>query len=193
MRIMSEVQLLDISNGPDAIDTLTRAHDVDVVIRFGSGVYPGYKVDRLFDVDAVPLCSPRLLQHPDHPLLTPEDLKHQILLHDETNYRGRPTWENWLSHYRVKGVNPKRGLHFNHVLMAMEAAIDAQGVLLSMERLARIDIAEGRLCIPFDMRLPLKHAYHVIRPTSTRNYKAVSQFTDWLLAEAEADTESARA
>lgn len=189
MRIMSDVQLLNVTNGPDAIDMLTRAHDVDVVIRFGSGNYPGYEVDRLFSVDAVPLCSPKLIETGKHPVLSPDDLKYQTLLHDDTNYRGRPTWENWLSHYDVKGVNPKRGLHFNHVLMAMEAAIDGQGVLLSMERLANIDIAENRLCIPFDLRLPLEHAYHVIRPESTSNRKSVLLFTDWLLAEAELDAQ----
>ena len=184
MCIMSDLQLLDVSSGADVIDRLTRAHDVDVVVRFGSGVYPGYRVDRLFEVDAVPLCSPRLTEQGEHPLKSTVDLKYHTLLHDETNYRGRPSWPDWLAHYGVKGVDERRGLHFNHVLMALEAAIDGQGVLLSMERLARFDLLENRLCIPFDLRLPLKHAYYVIRPESTSNLRAVTLFTDWLLEEA---------
>lgn len=188
LRIMSDVKLLDTVSGVDAVDLLSRSHDVDVVIRFGSGNYPGYQVDRLLDVEAVPLCSPKLLEIPEHPLLTPEDLKFHTLLHDDTNYRGRPNWSNWLAHYGIRGVNHKRGLHFNHVLMGMEAAIEGQGVLLSMERLARLDIAEGRLCIPFDLRLSLEHAYYVVRPGQSRLHKAVASFTDWLMEEARQDS-----
>ncbi len=184
MRIMSDVKLMDVKRGVDAVDQLTRSHDVDIVIRFGSGRYPGYQVEKLFDVEAVPLCSPKLLESDKHPLKNPADLRHHTLLHDDTNYSGRPSWSNWLSHYGVTGVNAKRGLHFNHVLMAMEAAIDGQGVLLSMERLARLDLAENRLCIPFDMSLPLVHAYHVICPKSTSNQRAVKLFTAWLREEA---------
>lgn len=187
MRIMSDVQLVNIKHGPDVMDKLTRAHDVDVVIRFGSGNYSGYVVDRLFNVDAVPLCSPRLLENRDHPLISSDDLKYHTLLHDDTDYRGRPTWVDWLKRYKVKDVNHRRGLHFNHVLMALEAAIDGQGVLLSMERLARTDLTEGRLCIPFDMRMELKHAYYVVRPPSTSNRPAVKQFVDWVMQEAESE------
>ncbi|MCB1755303.1 MAG: transcriptional regulator GcvA [Gammaproteobacteria bacterium] len=184
LKVMSDVKLLGASSGMDAIDRLSRGHDVDVVIRFGSGNYPGYRVDRLLDVEAVPLCSPALVEQGEHPLRRPADLRFHTLLHDDTDYRGRPSWANWLAHYGVKGVNHKRGLHFNHVLMAMGAAIDGQGVLLSMERLARKDIAEKRLCIPFDLRLPLEHAYHVIRTESSGRRRAVKHFIDWLLEEA---------
>jgi len=38
-----------------------KEHNVDVAIRFGSGNYPGCQVERLMDVDAMPLCSPSLL------------------------------------------------------------------------------------------------------------------------------------
>src|SRR5262245_56143132 len=34
---------------------------LDLAIGFGDGVYPGCRVDKLFPVSAIPLCSPRLL------------------------------------------------------------------------------------------------------------------------------------
>lgn len=185
MRIMSDVQLLDVTSGMEAIERLTRSHEVDVIIRFGSGDYPGYHVDRLFDVGGIPLCSPTLLNDPDRPPLNePADLARQVLLHDDTDYPGRPTWEAWLQTYGIEGVNPRRGLHFNHVQMAMEAAIDGQGILLSMDELARLDVAEGRLAVPFDMRLPLEHSYHVVRNDTAHARRSVRQFVDWLLQEA---------
>lgn len=183
MHITSNVQLINLANGPETIDRLIRAHNADVVIRFGSGNYPAYEVDRLFDVEAVPLCSPRLLDATPYPLRSVTNLGHHTLLHDETDYRGRPAWSNWLARYPVDGVDVKRGLHFNHILMAMEAAIDAQGVLLGMDCLARGDIAEGRLCIPFDKRLPLEHAFHVVRPRATGRQYAIDGFVEWLLEE----------
>ncbi|HPY41315.1 MAG TPA: LysR family transcriptional regulator, partial [Thiolinea sp.] len=66
-----------------------------------------------------------------------------------------------------------------------------QGVLLSMDALARHDIDAGRLCIPFPLSMPLEHAYHVIRPkSSTTNQRAASAFIAWVLAEAEEQEES---
>ncbi|MDO6460037.1 transcriptional regulator GcvA [Granulosicoccaceae sp. 1_MG-2023] len=185
MRIMSDVQLLDVNSGMEAIERLTRTHEVDVVIRFGSGDYPGYHVDRMFDVEGVPLCSPVLLSDPKRPrLCQPQDLARHVLLHDDTDYPGRPTWAAWLETYAVSGVNPRRGLHFNHVQMAMEAAIDGQGILLSIDELARFDVGEGRLVVPFDMRLPLEHSYHVVRSETAQQRRPVRQFVRWLLKEA---------
>jgi LysR family glycine cleavage system transcriptional activator len=124
-------------------------------------------------------------------LREPSDLRFHTLLHDDTPYVGRPNWERWLQLAKVEGVDSKRGLHFNHVSLAMEAAIDGQGVLLSMDELAQHDIEAGRLCIPFPLSMPLEHAYHIIRPKSaTSNQRAASAFIAWVLAEAEDQEEN---
>ena len=185
MRISGDAQLVDATHDHADLDELFRSHDIDVMVRFGSGHYTGCEVTKLFTAQAVPLCNPRLLNDQSRPLNTPTDLAHHTLLHDDTPYPGRPSWEKWLQKYSVPGIDVRRGLHFNQVSLAMDAAVDGQGVLLSIDALAYHDIAAGRLCVPFDLKMPLEHAYYVIRPDSaTANQEATDSFTNWIISEA---------
>lgn len=183
MQITGDDTLITSRNSSANMDDWFRNDKIDVIIRFGSGNYPGYRVDKLFDVSAVPLCSPKLLSEGEHPLKTPDDLRHHTLLHDDTGYAGRPSWANWLELADVEGVDTRRGLHFNHVLLVLAGAIDEQGVGLSMEPLAQYDIDAGRLCIPFDLKMPLENAYYVIRPEQESGNESVEAFVSWILEE----------
>jgi LysR family glycine cleavage system transcriptional activator len=100
---------------------------------------------------------------------------------------GRPSWTKWAEKFAVEGIDSHhRGLHFNQISLALAAALDGQGVLLSMDALAGNDIEAGRLCIPFDMKMPLDHAYYVIRPkNATTNQDAADTFIDWIISEAD--------
>ncbi|MGK0269382.1 MAG: LysR family glycine cleavage system transcriptional activator [Cocleimonas sp.] len=167
-----------------SMEELFRSEDADVVIVFGSGDYPGFAVHKLFSVKAVPVCSPALLNNPDKPLNSPEDLIHHTLLHDNTPYKGRPQWNKWLKQEGIKGIDYDRGLKFNYISLAIDSAIDGQGVLLSIEAMARKDIEEGRLCVPFDISLPLEMSYYAIHPESADyNHHAVDSFIEWIAKE----------
>ena len=62
LRISGSVSLIDsAATAPSLSAETLKEHNVDVAIRFGSGNYPGCQVERLMDVDAMPLCSPSLL------------------------------------------------------------------------------------------------------------------------------------
>ena len=53
----------DQAVGADAFEPVDlRQEDSLVVIRFGSGLYPGYQVDRMFGSDYIAVCSPKLLE-----------------------------------------------------------------------------------------------------------------------------------
>lgn len=191
MQISGNAGLVDPSENSGtklSMEKLFRSNDVDVVIRFGSGNYPGCIVHKLLTSKAIPLCSPDLLDDPDKPLKTPEDLKQHTLLHDNTDYKGRPEWRKWFKSVGITDAKVDRGLRFNHISMAMDAAIDGQGVLLGIEALARNDIAAGRLCSPFDLSVPLKRSYYVIQPESVdSNQHAVDAFIEWILEEAKSE------
>lgn len=186
MHINSEANLVDKAGSQmGSMEELFRSSGVDVMIRFGSGNYSEGKVTKLFSVDAVPLCSPQLLTSGEHPLKHPDDLKYHTLLHDDTGYEGRPDWNKWFKQEGVNDVSASRGLFFNQVSLAMEAAIDGQGVMLAIKALAKYDIEAGRLCIPFDRSVPLEAAYYVIQPESAEfNHHAIDVFVAWLQDEA---------
>ncbi|MBT8433383.1 MAG: LysR family transcriptional regulator, partial [Gammaproteobacteria bacterium] len=119
---------LDISASPGLVDSAAssktipaenfRRDNVDIAIRFGKGDYPGCRVDKLFPVSAIPLCSPALMQG-EHPLRSPDDLRFHTLLHDDTKYEGRPEWKTWLEAAKVDDIDASRGLHFNHGNLAI--------------------------------------------------------------------------
>jgi len=184
---------LDISASPNLVDRTSsksaipvenfRRNNVDIAIRFGKGDYPGCRVDKLFSVSAIPLCSPQLMQG-RHPLTTPQDLRFHTLIHDDTRYEGRPDWATWLKAAGVSNIDAGRGLHFNHGNLAINAAVDGQGVVLSMRALASDDIAAGRLVTPFKIALPLEYAYYLITLEALTDQPHTASFRDWLLEEA---------
>ncbi|MDQ2696696.1 MAG: transcriptional regulator GcvA [Pseudomonadota bacterium] len=189
MRISASMSQVEVSHVPGGGPESFQRNGIDVAIRFGRGRYPGFRVDKIFAVTVVPMCSPALL-HGDQPLRAPDDLRHHTLLHDDTPYEGRPGWEQWLKAAGVKGVDAGRGVHFNHTLLALEAAMDGQGVVLSLRNLAADDLARGRLVVPFDISLPLEYAYYLLCPETTAGQPKIVAFRDWLLAEAGAENTS---
>ena len=190
--ITAAPELMDRGDNAGALPaSALREQDIDVAIRFGKGIYPGCRVEKLMSAVAVPLCSPELLARRPHPLRRPEDLRFHTLLHDDTPYEGRPDWPSWLAAAGVEDVDSSRGVHFNHVSLALEAAADSQGVVLSIAQLASNDLAAGRLVIPFESRVPLEYAYYVISLEDSPNAANVDAFRDWLKHEAAGEEGSA--
>ena len=162
--------------------------DSDVAILYGHGHYPDMDVHRLLSLTISPICSPKLLTG-EHPLRTPEDLKHHMLLHDDTGdmYDGESFWEVWLEAAGVTGIDAKRGARFSHAVLALEAAIDAVGVVASMPSLAAEELASGKLVMPFDLKVPLDSAYYLVCEPHAKTRPSVAAFRDWLIAEAAKD------
>ena len=167
--------------------------DSDVAILYGRGDYPGFKVEKLFGLSITPICSPKLLTDPDHPLLRPDDLRHQLLLHDDTGdvYDGVSFWEVWLKAAGVQGVDVDRGPHFSHAVLAFEAAAEGHGVVATMPVLAEADLNAARLITPFALRVPLQSAYYLVCAESSLGRPGVAEFRKWLLAEAAKETGTA--
>jgi len=167
--------------------------DSDVAILYGHGDYPGFQVDKLISLSVTPICSPRLVTHPQHPLLRPADLKHHLLLHDDTGelYDGVSFWEIWLKAAGVEGVDLRRGPHFSHAVLAFEAAVEGHGVVATMPVLAETDLHAARLVTPFALRVPLASAYYLVCSAEAARRPAVAAFRDWLLGEAARESEEA--
>jgi len=146
LRISGSASLIDSDTTAPSLSAQTlKAHNIDLAIRFGSGNYPGCIVDRIMEVDAITLCSPELLERKDKPLKEPADLVHHTLLHDESPYEGRPQWKSWFKNAGMKSVDCQSNLYFNSVLLALSAAVEGQGVVLTLDKLSQNDIDKGHL------------------------------------------------
>jgi len=153
--------------------------DVDVGIRMGRGSYPGLRVDRLFGEALMPVCAPALLEG-SHPLRQPDDLRHQVLLHED-DYTG---WQLWLELAGVEKVDARRGPIFTDGAIVVQAAAEGQGVALARSVLAAGDLAAGRLVQPFNVSIPYDLAYYLVCPEATADRPKIQRFREWLLAEA---------
>ena len=158
---------------------------IDATIVWGTGDYPGYESVRLFEEHAFPVCAPRLLTG-EPPLREPADLARHTLLHLEWDWHfgAWPDWETWLGAAGVTTVDASRGLWFNQMSIALEAAIQGQGVALSTRALAADEIAQGHLATPFETSVETPFGYDfVCRPEALRSPKLVA-LRQWLIDEA---------
>ena len=160
--------------------------DVDVALRYGPGGYRGVRVDWLFGQVNTPVCSPALLSG-ERPLRQPDDLRHHTLLHIDWK-DAEASWRMWLLAAGLHDIDPTRGPRFTMENMAVQAALDGQGVALIGDMLVADELAAGRLVRPFDPSLstPLTFSYYLLSAKDSAEQPKVAAFRDWLLEEARA-------
>lgn len=186
LRLSSRNDAVDRPGEAKMVDELLDLRDADtsVAIRYGTGDYPGFHVRQLFAPAWGPVCSPRLAT-PERPLDTPADLARHVLIHDETIHDDPrpPNWQEWLSRAGVGGIDAGRGPRFSNAVLAVEAALDAQGVALALQPLVEADIAAGRLIAPFALSVPSPYAYFLVMRKVVATRPSVAAFCDWLIGE----------
>jgi LysR family glycine cleavage system transcriptional activator len=174
---------IDIQNGPVQLSQ----QEPHVAIQFGSAALPSHQVDRLQDEYVFPVCSPMLLKGKHRPLDARALLKH-TLLDVEWHSQGAswPNWQSWLEAAGLSDVKPGKTVRFLHSALAIQAAVDGQGIALGETTVAADDLAAGRLIKPFDLALkqPPNLAYFVVCPKNAPAGSIERLFRDWLLAEA---------
>jgi LysR family glycine cleavage system transcriptional activator len=168
-----------------------RDADIDMGVRFGEGDYPGLEAVKLVEGRVVPVCSPDLLDA-DPPLREPADLRHHTLIH--TKWGGGytdPDWGEWLRSAGLNDIDARRGPQFNQTAHALEAAMQGQGVVLTMEVLIGQDLARGGLVKPFDLTGAgtKTRTYWIVAPPAKMKQPRVRAFRDWLLDEMAATRE----
>jgi LysR family glycine cleavage system transcriptional activator len=149
-----------------------------VEIHLGQGDYPGYRADKLFDVSMALVASPELN------LKSLEDLKNQVLLHDDAMdlVAGGDAWRKWLEAAHVADkVDGNRGPHFSSNILSLEAASQKLGVALALKPLVDADLASGRLIAPFGIEVKPQGSYWLVCPEVIAERPAVSAFRNWLL------------
>jgi len=167
-----------ISATPKLAD-ITR-DEVDVVIRYGLGDYPGMHVEHLLDDDLFPVCSPKLLEEPV-PLKEPADLARHTLIHDEL----RQEWELWMRAAGVEGLDTSRGPSFSLWDLAFQAAIAGQGVALGRSTLVGEYLKSGKLVKPFAVTSHSRFGYYLVCLPERADEPKIAALRQWLQKEIE--------
>ena len=177
---------LRLSASPHHIDFASE--DIDIAVRHGEGQWPGLSVTRLCAEELFPVCSPKFLNG-RNALRSPADLLRHTLLH----VNDRRDWGKWLEAADTAITDIDHGPIFSQASMAIDAAVDGQGIALARTALAAWDLRAGRLVRPFGLGLKVPYAYWIVCPKSTADLPKISTFRDWLLAEAAQDANAASA
>jgi LysR family glycine cleavage system transcriptional activator len=172
LRVSASIQHVDFAR-----------EDIDLAIRHGDGNWLGLHVTRLCNEQLFPICSPRLAAQGGARLRSPEDIRHHTLL----NVNGRADWAKWLAQAGFEGVEAQRSIDFNQASMAIDAAVDGQGIALARTALAAGDLISGRLVRPFPQAIEAPFAFWIVCPKSAAETPKIATFRRWLLAEAAED------
>ncbi|MGU9956976.1 MAG: transcriptional regulator GcvA [Arenicellales bacterium WSBS_2016_MAG_OTU3] len=156
--------------------------NVDLAIRLGLGNWPGLHSTLLMREYVFPVCSPSLIERLGEPE-TPRDLLRYPLLR---RYLGDicPRWKDWFADAGIQIRAVPKGTRFPDTGMAIQAAIDGQGVGLARSAHVADDLAAGRLVKLFDVYSPSSVAYYIVTNKARVNQPDIVAFREWLLAEA---------
>ena len=168
--------LIDAS---DAVADLA-AGKVHVALRYAQRIDPALNSVLLFTEHVFPVCSPILFDG-HRPLGDPRDLRHHTLIHDDMT---DISWRDWLGATGVDGDFATDGPSFSHSVLAINAAIEGQGIALGRSALVVDDLTAGRLVRPFHITLLSTYAYYVVCLSDRTDNPNVAAFIDWVLLEA---------
>ncbi|WP_222832783.1 transcriptional regulator GcvA [Pseudomonas sp. SC3(2021)] len=170
VRISASTELVDFRQG-----------GIDAAIRYGRGDWKGLRADFLMSDEIFPVCSPALLST-SKGLNTPADLLDHTLLQVSGMTAG--DWNRWLSaagESATLAEGPR--LTFDLAMMAVQAAVDGQGVCIGRSTYVADDLRAGRLVAPFALRLKDELGFYLVTPHETADSKKIVALRTWLMAQ----------
>ncbi|GAB3480363.1 LysR substrate-binding domain-containing protein [Marinomonas epiphytica] len=148
---------------------------LDVIIHFEENLDKhGFQLQRLFPIDAFPACSPGYLeQFPN--IEKPEDLIGLSLIHDNSHQ----TWRKWFAQFLPDSEAWKNGYVYSDLSLAIDSALDGEGMFLADDLLCMNELANGTLVKP--MNDVIRSTWYGIACTNsdTNEYER-SVFIQWL-------------
>jgi LysR family transcriptional regulator, glycine cleavage system transcriptional activator len=157
----------------DVVEEL-RPGGIEAAIRYGQGPFPGVASLRLCADVLIPVCSKRL------GLARLEDLRHATLIHIDGRSRPtpKPEWSRWCAQAGILGVDTAAGPRFPDSMLAVQAAIAAQGVVIVSRVLVADALEAGLLEAPFPQTLA-GDAYHFACATGLESRTDIVVLREW--------------
>ncbi|WP_372740999.1 LysR family transcriptional regulator [Neptunomonas sp.] len=151
-------------------------NQADIIIHFEERITStGLIKEKLFAIDAFPASSPELGNKID--LIDGiADLEAQPLIHDN----GRQIWQQWYTEYEPESCNWEKGKVYSDLSLAIEAAIDGEGVILADDILCQRELQTGSL-VKLDDRKTRCTWYCIAIDENTLTNSATAILQNWLL------------
>jgi LysR family glycine cleavage system transcriptional activator len=139
--------------------------------------HPDLTYTHLFDARLAPICTPGIAQA-GMGLRQPADLVNHALLQV---YTAVEDWHVWLDAAGIPQLKGRAAAKFDSYLLAIEAAIDGQGIALVPHFLAAPDIKNGRLVQPFAIDVQQPARWYLTCLKERAEEPRLHMFRDWLI------------
>ena len=176
-----DIDLMVIAS--DTPDNFSSGDTVDFAINFSHPVSKDMWQRKIMDEYYLPVCAPALLENPEHPLQEPSDLAQHTLLHQEDTLG----WNGWFSYYELNTITSEHILSFSHGDLAIQAAIEGQGVALARRLMVQRALEQKNLIALFNKPLPTRRKYLIITPQESTENTVMMEIIHWLSEEAAYD------
>jgi LysR family glycine cleavage system transcriptional activator len=193
-RFFGEHPELEVNLLSKDLDIRDSMSGFDIGIVYTDQSRPGFQATRLFGEEVVAVCSGSYkAAHPE--MQSSVDLLGVHLLHFDSE-EPETDWPGWFSALGIDtrklapgGVRSalERGAHFNSYILATQAAVEGQGVVLGWRRLIEPMLRRGDLVRAVPEAVVPSNGYDVILPSRLTDDPAVKSFRAWLAREAAAD------
>ena len=173
VRLVSEIWADSISD-----------QDVDVDIRLGTGIWAGYRAERMASESIVPIYSPRSIDR----FRSVADLKQAEMIHI---LGFEDHWARYFKYANLDYAPDEIGLSVDTSLAAIELVAADGGVALVMKRFVDGLAASGRIGIPMpdEIEIELEQAHYIWESREKpRRSIGVELFRSWLFSLYECDS-----
>lgn len=176
LRMDTSLKIVDIEGG-----------EFDIAIRYRKDESPGLENSFLFDDHILPVCSPNIWKASDE---APDEVRMFALpllhIEGETTDAGIPSWRDWGRESAIEKDRLGIGPRYPQTAMAVQAAINDQGVALCGLTSVIDDLVAGRLITPLRPAAAVKpdHAYRIVYARKRYQSEIQKIFVRWIKAEA---------
>lgn len=147
---------------------------VDVAIRLGAEPSPKLDSVQLVQETLFPVCSPDLLKKSGGKI----DFSRATLIHVSST---REDWAAWMKGAGLPGLNIGRGLRFDTIQMAFEAAVQGLGVAIGRTPLVDADLIAGRLVKCHERSIHGSLGYWMVNAKESSHRPEIMAFRKWIL------------
>ena len=162
------------------------ADDVDVAVVFGPQTVSGWYRETLFGDQVIAVCRPDYFGARGLPPSV-QALQEETLLQIESPYVSWFSWPDWFARNAAPLRRDPRGPRFNNYTIAIQAALDGQGLALGWRRLIAPLLRDGRLIQVTSASVTPDDAYVLLIPERAGEDRRVRAFRNWILREARED------
>lgn len=149
-------------------------HGADIAVLGAPATEPSVESLEILRERVMPVCSPDGPVPGSHAALAQATLLHLTAYPD--------AWDSWFAAVGFAGGYGFQGPVFDDVALAIEAAIQGQGVAIAPAHAVEADIRSGRLVAPFPDSVSSGRRYHLAWPKAKGRLEKVRLFRDFLLA-----------